>query len=480
MLGAVLTAVLLLATIASSIVAGRMSTLAGRMSDLARNEAKSASDERAAHQLAVGAQKREAEERAKAETAERSARAAEEAGRKLLYTTDMQLVPFIWNDPQAPLVQLRDRLDAHVPGLDKNPSHKDDLRGFEWYYYRHLMADSSVVLSGAAVTVIDAAFTGDGRLVTLDQSRQVRLWDLDSRDEDEVGRRDLSTGARAKLTKPALSEQIRILSSNGRLAAIAVGNNVQVFDTFTGKETSSIDSVDDPNRRLIFSRDGDRLVIVDGKIRWCNSENGEVIASANKKFDRVNSLALSADGLTLAVVGHAAMGDLFSIYRLDATARSVTPQATDIGLRGTIFPSALSPDGQLIAVGTYGSGLVSIVDTATGRSITTPLSAHASPIWTIAFSGDGAKLATADSDGTIKIWADAQKLTSKSTALRTLKGHEGGINSAGFSRDGKRLVTTSEDNTARVWDLENSGAAIRPLWTVPGPASWQASRPMGT
>ena len=109
------------------------------------------------------------------------------------------------------------------------------------------------------------------------------------------------------------------------------------------------------------------------------------------------------------------------------------------------------------------SGRLSVFDTATGRSIAQHGSAHASPISAIAFSGDGAKLATADAEGTIKIWADAQKLNSKSAALLTLKGHRGAINSVEFSIDGKRLVSTSADKTARVWDLENAGAAIRPL-----------------
>src|SRR5262249_3710916 len=98
-----------------------------------------------------------------------------------------------------------------------------------------------------------------------------------------------------------------------------------------------------------------------------------------------------------------------------------------------------------------------------GRSIAQHASAHGSPIRAIAFSSDGAKLATADTEGTIKIWQDAQKLTSKSTALVTLKGHQGAITAVLFSSDGKRLVTTSVDKTARVWDLENAGAAIRPL-----------------
>ena len=50
-----------------------------------------------------------------------------------------------------------------------------------------------------------------------------------------------------------------------------------------------------------------------------------------------------------------------------------------------------------------------------------------------------------------------------SCALLTLKGHQGAITTVGFSIDGKQLATASADKTARVWDLENAGAAIRPL-----------------
>ena len=85
--------------------------------------------------------------------------------------------------------------------------------------------------------------------------------------------------------------------------------------------------------------------------------------------------------------------------------------------------SALSPDGRRLAVG---AELVRIrcpfstqPQAARSHSID---SAHASPIAAIAFSGDGTKLATADAEGTIKIWADAQKLNSKSAALLDAQG----------------------------------------------------------
>ena len=331
------------------------------------------------------------------------ARSAEEAGRKLLYTTDMQLAPFVWRDDRTTAEQLRVLLAKHIPsermkdegGRTPEERMKDeggrmnktgqesgssgpssfilhpssfDLRGFEWYYYQHLLEHSATVFSGHAVSVVDAALTSNGQLVTLDQNGQMRRWDLGSQDEDQASRRDLPGGPGA---------QLRVLSPNGRLAALAEGNKVHVFDTSTGNETFQIDSTSNQPRRLIFSRDGDRLVIVDDRIRWLSAVSGEVIASVNQKFNRIGSLALSADGLTLAVVGHGYLGGRTSIFRLDAAAKRVTPLAQGFGFSGaTLRASALTPDGQRVAVGAQLAGVVAVFDTATGRSIAQPGSAH--------------------------------------------------------------------------------------------------------
>ena len=328
---------------------------------------------------------------------------------------------------------------------------KPDLRGFEWRYYQHLLDQSAAVFSGHPVSVAGGAFTSNGQLVTLDQSGQVRRWDLDSRHEDKASRRDLP-GA-----------QVRALSPDGRLAALAEGNKVHVFDTSTGKERFQIDSANASARRLIFSPAGDRLVIVEDKIRWCATASGQVIASLDQKFDFGTSLVLSADGLTLAVVGHGDIGEQFSIFRLDATAKTVTPLAKDAGAIGSLRAAALSPDGRLVAVGAWMSGSLGVFDAGTGGPIAQDGSAHASRISAMTFSGSGFRLVTADVEGTIKIWEDARILTSKSAASITLKGHEGEITSVGFSPAGKQLVSTSADKTARVWDMDHTGAAIRAL-----------------
>ena len=436
--------------------ASRQAIAAGKAEKKAEDRAQAEADaKKLAAANAASAKKSEAA----AVKAEQVARAGEEAGRKLLYTTDMQLAPFVWGDDRTTAQKLRTLLAKHIPAsqVKGNPheapaEERPDLRGFEWYYHQHLLESSAAVFRGHTTSVIDGAFTSNGQLVTLDQNGQVRRWDLDSQAEDKSSRRDLLKGG---------NTAIRMLSPDGRLAALAEGNKVHVVETSTGLEHFQIDSAPVQARRLIFTPEGGRLVIVDEKIRWLSAASGQVIASFDLGFDNANSLALSADGLTLAVVGHGPNSGQFSIFRLDAATQKVTPQAVATG--GTMGAGALSPDGRLIAVNYPAFGWVRVFDTATGRPVAQHGSAHASPIAAMAFTGDSAKLVTADVEGTIKIWEDARKLTSKSAASTTLKGHEAAITHLGFSSDGKQLVSTSADKTARVWDMDHRGTAIRVL-----------------
>lgn len=412
----------------------------------------------------------------KAKKAEEIAVAAEEEGRKLLYTTDMRLAPFLWRDDRTTTEQLRTLLAKHIPaermteegggmktekGNDSSfilpPSSvaKPDLRGFEWNYYQYLLDHSATVFSGHPIGVVGAAFSGEGQMVTLDQNGQVRHWNVDYEEEDETARHDLPG-------KP--NTRRRLLSPDGRLVALSEGGKVRVFDASTGQVNFQVDTAYSQRYILNFSREGNRLVIVDNKIRWLNTASGELIGSFDREFDRINSLALSADGLTVAVVGHSNLGQQFSSYRLNVSTKAVAPLAVDIaGFGGTLQASAMSPDGKLIALGLALTGMIGVFDAETGSQIAQHGDAHASPASSMSFSEDGARLATADNEGMIKIWVDPRKLNPKSTALLTLKGHQGRIPSIEFSSDGKRLVSSGADKTVRIWDLENAGTAVRPL-----------------
>ena len=70
-------------------------------------------------------------------------------------------------------------------------------------------------------------------------------------------------------------------------------------------------------------------------------------------------------------------------------------------------------------------------------------------VWAVAFSPDGRRLASGDSEGTICLW-EAQ--TGKQ--LRRFTGHEGYVTSLVFAPDGKTLVSVSDDGTALLWNTE--------------------------
>jgi WD40 repeat protein len=74
------------------------------------------------------------------------------------------------------------------------------------------------------------------------------------------------------------------------------------------------------------------------------------------------------------------------------------------------------------------------------------LTGHAGLVNGVAFSPDGARIATASTDGTARIWqADTGE------HLTTLQGHTNPVNGVAFSPDGARIATASHDGTVRIW-----------------------------
>jgi WD40 repeat protein len=115
------------------------------------------------------------------------------------------------------------------------------------------------------------------------------------------------------------------------------------------------------------------------------------------------------------------------------------------GHQGAVFALAYSADGKIIA--SAGSdGDVRLWNAATGRMHMT-LKAHDAWIFALAFAPKGMLLASASADGTVKLWDAA---TGHQHAV--LRGHSDRVYTVAFSPDGKLVATGSADRTIRLWD----------------------------
>ncbi|GGY50905.1 WD40 repeat domain-containing protein [Streptomyces djakartensis] len=116
---------------------------------------------------------------------------------------------------------------------------------------------------------------------------------------------------------------------------------------------------------------------------------------------------------------------------------------------------AFSPDGAALAT-TGGDGTVRIWDPTTGQELHT-LTGHTNGVTAVAMSPDGSSLATTNVYRSVQIWDPTT-----GQELRTLTGHTNEVTSAAFSPDGSSLATTSFDGSVRIWNPA-TGQELRTL-----------------
>ena len=123
---------------------------------------------------------------------------------------------------------------------------------------------------------------------------------------------------------------------------------------------------------------------------------------------------------------------------------------------------ALSPDGSEVAVGSANDPAVHLWRVR-GGSVTSEatLEGHRLGVYGLAFSPDGALLASGSDDHDIRLWSSSGRL------VAVLRGHTDLVRGLAFSPDGTMLASGGEDGGVRLWDVRAHASLGQPLVDAP-------------
>jgi WD40 repeat protein len=272
-----------------------------------------------------------------------------------------------------------------------------------------------LTLHGHTGPVWALAYAPDGRLLASGGAdRTLRLWDVPARRELA-----LFLGHTNTIVVVAFAPDGRSLASVGR------DRHVRLWDVTAGRERGELPRQTVLPTSAAFFPDGRSLAVGGGLI---------------------TGLAVSPDGSTVAV------GSGYPMYVTHGTVRvwdvetgteSAGLDLSDMGHWSARYPRA----GRRVELG---GGIRGVKLWQPGGD--RPLTAlpHRHPVLAVAFSPDGATLATA-AGPTVRLWDAAT-----GGERLTLRGHRrdaGSVTALAFTPDGAALLSGSIDRSVRLWDV---------------------------
>jgi WD40 repeat protein/serine/threonine protein kinase len=414
----------------------------------------------------------------------------------------------IWNSKTGKVIQ---RLDTHSGPVFSVAFHPHGKHLASCGRDRHVkvwdLTTQEIVFDGPSSAVHNTgtayavAFSADGRLLAVGNAGTVTVWDWRSRrirhsfgDHDKraitvafsrYGRRLASGGWSGKLSlwdpeaggEPLCtfpdSRQARhpvaalaFSPDGGRLATANFARSVDVWDTTTGERLLRL-----PHSGLVpgvaYSLpDGLRLASAgeDKTVHIWDAETGREVLALHGHKGYCGCVAYSPDGFRLASASRDGTIRIWDATPLQDHERQETLTFT----RHTdeVWSVAVSPDGQRIASGGWGSKPVKVWDVRTGQ-VYGEFPHRTDFVFCVDWHPDGQRVASAGLYGqfmTVKVW-DAR--TGEEIYRLPVHLGEPEIFAAAFSPDGRYLVTGRHNGAVQVWDAQ-TGKEVGPLGVPAG------------
>ena len=271
---------------------------------------------------------------------------------------------------------------------------------------------------------------------------------LSSSFAENVTRWHLPGGGEVPLGSTAMNALT--FSADGAQLAVASGNGIALYDTYTGEVLTLLPVLMADVTALALSPDNQTIASAseDATVRLWDTHTGKHRADFIGHTDPVVSLKFSLDSNILA------SGSFKEIRLWDLTSDVVSRATVLQGHRDMVTTLAFSPDSKTLASTSFYDAIL-IWDVETGL-LRHNLSAHTSSILTLAFSPDNEILASGGywnpgAESTISVWSPHT-----GQLLTTFEDHTAPVFALAFSPDvegvyGRTLASAGWDNAIHIW-----------------------------